>query len=110
MTLRDISTGPDWLIWVVFGVFLIISIVLITGHGANLIAGYNTATEEEKRKYNTKKLCRVVGIGMAVITAMILIMAIGETILPAAFATIFLVVTVVDCSLIIILANTICKK
>lgn len=110
MTLKDISTGPDWLIWVVFGILLIISVVLLSGHGANLIAGYNTATEEEKRKYNTKKLCRVVGIGMTVITVMILIMAIGETVLPAAFATVFAIVTLVDCVTVIVVANTICRR
>jgi hypothetical protein len=31
-----------------FIVFTIISIVLLTGHGANMIAGYNTAGKEEK--------------------------------------------------------------
>lgn len=110
MTLKDISTGPDWIVWVVFGIFLIISAVLISGHGENMIAGYNTAKEEEKRKYNTKKLCRVVGIGMAVITVIILVMAIGETVLPAGFATVSLVIIAVDCISIIVLANTICKK
>lgn len=110
MTLKDISTGPEWIIWVEFGIFLIIGIVLLSGHGANLIAGYNTATDEEKSRYNTKKLCRVVGAGIMLITVMILIMAIGEAVLPAAFATVFLVVTVIDCITIIVLANTICKK
>ena len=38
MTLKDISNGPDWLIWVVGILLAIISIVLISGHGANLIA------------------------------------------------------------------------
>lgn len=42
MTLEDISNGPDWVLWVAFGFLLIISIVLISGHGENLIAGYNT--------------------------------------------------------------------
>ena len=110
MTLKDISSGPEWLVWVVFCIFLIISIVLISGHGENMIAGYNDASEEVKSKYNTRKLCRVVGTGMAVIAAMILVMAIGETTLPASFAAIFLVVTVVDCICVIILANTICRK
>lgn len=110
MTLKDISTGPEWLVWVVFGIFLIISVILILGHGENLIAGYNTATDEEKKKYNTKKLCRVVGIGMAVITAMILVMAIGESVLPAFMAKIFLAATIIDCAVTIILANTTCKK
>jgi len=34
----------------VFVLFSIISIVLLTGHGANLIAGYNTAGREELTK------------------------------------------------------------
>lgn len=110
MTLKDISNGPDWVLWVVFGFLLIISIVLISGHGENLIAGYNTASKEEKSKYNTKKLCRVVGAGLLIITLMILAMGIWETVLPASFAAVFLAVTVTDCIVIIILANTICRR
>lgn len=110
MTLKDISNGPDWVLWIVSGVFLIISIVLISGHGENLIAGYNTASKEEKSRYNTKKLCRVVGAGLLIITLMILAMGIWETALPASFSTVFLLVTVTDCIVIIILANTICRR
>lgn len=110
MTLKDIRTGPDWLVWVIAAVFLIISIVLLSGHGENLIAGYNTATEEEKNRYETKKLCRVVGCGISLITVMILFMAVFESILPTFFATVFLVVTVIDCITVIILTNTLCKK
>ena len=110
MTLKDISSGPDWIVWIIGILFLIISLILISGHGASLIAGYNTAGRDEKNRYDTKKLCRVVGIGMAVITIMIFIMAIWETVLPAFFSTIFFVITVIDCIAIIILSNTICKK
>lgn len=110
MTLIDISNGPAWIIWIEGILFAIISIILISGHGANLIAGYNTASREEKNRYDTKKLCRGVGIGMSLITLMIFIMAIWETVLPAYFSTVFLVITVVDCTTIIVLSNTICKK
>lgn len=110
MTLKDISNGPDWIIWVVFVIFILMTIILLTGHGANLIAGYNTSSEEEKSKYDTKRLCRVTGIGMSVITIFILVMALGEEVLPAATAFVFGVVTVVDCVVMIILMNTICKK
>ena len=110
MTLKDISTGPGWILWVVFGIFALISVILLSGHGANMIAGYNTASEEEKNKYDTKKLCRVVGAGMTVIAAMIFVSAIGEEVLPAYFARIFLIVTVADCAAVIILANTVCRK
>ena len=89
MTLKDISTGPDWIIWIVGILFAIISIILISGHGANLIAGYNTASREEKNRYDTKKLCRVVGFGMAIITLMLFILAIWETVLPGFFRQYF---------------------
>ena len=110
MTLKDISSGPDWIVWIIGFLFFTMSLILISGHGANLIAGYNTAGREEKNRYDTKKLCRVVGIGMVVITIMIFIMAIWETVLPACFSTVFFVITVIDCIAIIILSNTICEK
>ncbi len=39
MTLKDTSNGPAWIIWIVGILFAIISIILISGRGANLIAG-----------------------------------------------------------------------
>ena len=84
--------------------------MLISGHGENLIAGYNTADKEEKSMYYTKKLCRVVGVGFLIITFMILAMVIWFSVLAAWFAAVFLVVVVIDCIAIIILSNTICRK
>ena len=37
-------------------VFIVLSAILLSGNGAMLIAGYNTAKEEEKAKYDEKKL------------------------------------------------------
>lgn len=48
MTLKDINSGPDWIIWVVGIILAIFSIILLTGRGANLIAGYNTASKEKR--------------------------------------------------------------
>ena len=56
MTLKDISNGPDWIMWVAFVILALMSIVLLTGRGAGLIAGYNTASKSEKSKYDEKKL------------------------------------------------------
>lgn len=110
MSLKDISNGPEWVMWLIFAVFLILSIVLLTGHGANLIAGYNTASEEERNKYDEKKLCRVTGAGMSVITVLIFVMAKWEDVLPASFAYVSLAVILLDVVGIIVLLNTICKK
>lgn len=110
MTLKDIHKGPDWVLLAVVVIFAVISIVLLTGHGANLIAGYNTASEEEKNKYDRKKLCRTVGGGMSMITILILVMAIWESVLPAYFSTVFLVVTLIDIGVMLVLMNTVCRK
>ncbi|MBR2259326.1 MAG: DUF3784 domain-containing protein [Blautia sp.] len=110
MTLKDVSNGPDWIIWIVFAAFAVISIILLSGHGANMIAGYNSAGKEEKNRFNEKKLCRVVGGGLSVITVLIFIMAIGESVLPASFSNVFIVVVVVDCAAIIVLSNTVCRR
>lgn len=110
MTLKDVSHGPDWVLWVVFATFVIISIILLSGRGANLIAGYNTAPEEEKRNYDAKKASRTVGVGMSVITVLILVGALFESVLPASSSYVFLGVVLADCVLMILLLNTVCRK
>ena len=57
MKLADLATGSDWIAWIVFVIFAALSITLLSGHGSWFISGYNTATKEEKEKYDEKKLC-----------------------------------------------------
>ena len=68
-----------------YSIFTVLSIILLSGHGSWFISGYNTASKEEKEKYDEKKLCRTMGIGMSVITILILIMGLFENFLPAFF-------------------------
>lgn len=110
MTLKDTMNGPPVLLWIIIGLFAILSIVLLTGHGANLIAGYNTAGKKEKQKYDEKKLCRVTGAGMAVITALLLVSVLFMETLPAWFGYLSGGIVLAVCAAIIILTNTICKK
>lgn len=110
MTLRDNVNGPEWVIWVVFAVFLILSVILLSGHGANLVAGYNTASKEEKAKYDSKKISRVVGIGMSIITILILAMGLFMDYLDVSFSYIFAVIVFADCITMTVLINTICRK
>lgn len=37
MTLKDISNGPDWIMWVVFAIMALISVLLLLGRGSWLI-------------------------------------------------------------------------
>ena len=110
MKLADLATGPDWIVWIIFGIFTVLSIVLLSGHGSWFISGYNTASKEEKEKYDEKKLCRTMGVGMSIIAVLILIMGLFENFLPAFFVYIALGIIVVDVVVIIILENTLCKK
>ena len=41
--------------------FIFLGILFSLGKGAGLIAGYNTASSEEKAQYDEKKLCRYMG-------------------------------------------------
>ena len=56
MKLVDLATGSDWIVWIVFVIFAVFSIILLSGHGSWFISGYNTASKEEKEKYDEKKL------------------------------------------------------
>lgn len=93
---------------VVFFILVFVSAVLLSGHGANLIAGYNTAIKEEK--YDEKKLGRVVGVGLLAIAFLLPFAVLTQAIFPAWVAYVFLGVVIVDCIVMIILANTICRK
>lgn len=44
--------------------FLIIGIVLVTGHAIGLVAGVNSMTESERREYDLKRVGRAVGLFM----------------------------------------------
>ena len=110
MKLVDLATGPDWIVWIVFVIFAVFSIILLSGHGNWFISGYNTASNEEKEKYDEKKLCRTMGIGMSVIAILLLIMGVFENILPAFFVYIALGIILADVVITIVLGNTICRR
>ena len=48
-----------------------------------LISGYNTASAEERQKYDVDKLCRYFGNFLFVLAAIMLIMAILSVVFPA---------------------------
>ena len=94
------------IIWGIAVFMGILTVVLLMGKGSFLIAGYNTSSKEEKQEYDEKKLCRVVGGGMGVITLML----IGWGFVGEKFpVSVFLIVTIVTVIIIQILSNTICR-
>ena len=110
MTLADAANGPTWPAYIVVVLFAILSTVLLSGRGSWLIAGYNTASKKEKEKYDQKKLCRVTGAGVAVITALLLVMVVFEHQIPLEFAYVVPVIICLVTAAIVVLGNTVCKK
>ena len=94
-------------LFIIAAPMLIMGIVILIGKGDNLIAGYNTASKEEKSQYNIKRLRGLIG-GLLIILAPMTIILLGmETITAAwSYAAFTFVMTIV----VVILANTWAKK
>ena len=95
------------LTYIIVAVVAILGIVILIGKGDNLIAGYNTASPEEKAKYNIKRLRLLIGgllIGIGLVYLMFHIKA--TPLLSAIFAVVILLLAFI----IIFLANTWAKK
>ena len=89
-------------------IFIVLAIILLIGKGDMLIAGYNTASEEERNKVDIKRLRIVMAILMvitAVFCAILPLIGNNKTSQLAA-AGIFIAITIVG----IIVANNWAKK
>ena len=53
---------------IIAAILVVIGVIILAGKGDMLIAGYNTASEEEKEKVNIKRLRLLIG-GLSVIIA-----------------------------------------
>ncbi len=90
--------------------FVILAIIIITGKGDWLIAGYNTASKEEKTKYDIVRLRFLVALTLVISAiACVLLSVINETIstdtiLGGVFTIVIFVI------IIVILANSWAKK
>lgn len=93
------------ILWVMTALFALLSGVLLSGRGGFLIAGYNTASKAEKEKYDEKKLCRITGGGMAVITILLFLMALFGDDMPYWLEAAVPAVILVDIAVMMILLN-----
>ena len=92
---------------VVAAVLVILGILILIGKGDNLIAGYNTASKQEREQYNIKRLRGLIGSLLVVLAPMTFLM-LGEETMTAVWS--FVGVTFVLCILVVVLANTWAKK
>lgn len=89
-------------------IFIVLAIIFLMGKGDKLIAGYNTASEEEKSKVNIKRLRLLMAIICVITAGYVSIQPIIENDRAAQMGVFFafLLVTMI----FIILANTWAKK
>ena len=81
------------------GLFFLLGVVFAAGKGTGLIAGYNTASAEEKANYDKKKLCKAMSRLMFALAGCWLVTASSEIFKKIALLWIglalFLIVSVV---------------
>ena len=92
---------------IIAAILAIMGIVILIGKGDMLIAGYNTASKEEREKYDIKRLRLVLGL-------LLLLLAVGFVVLignedMAAHVTFYVVATVLAI-VAVALANTWAKR
>ena len=98
------------ILWSLTAILGIWSLVLLSGHGAISIAGYNTMTEDEKKTIDEKKLCFVMGISMSVCALTMLYMAVLSPNITNTTAIIACSIITIDLVVSIYIANTKCNK
>ena len=87
-------------------ILLIMSIIIFVGKGDYLIAGYNTASKQEREEYDVKRLRGLVGSVLIILAPMTFLL--GEETMTATLS--YIVLTFVLCIIVVILANTWAKK
>lgn len=92
---------------IVAAIMAIMGVLILIGKGDNLIAGYNTASEEERAQYNIKRLRGLIG-GLLIVLVPMMLLLCGEVTMKdtLAFCALVFVLTIV----VLILANTWAKK
>ena len=84
-----------------------LGIWILIGKGDNLIAGYNTASKEEREQYDIKRLRGLIG-GLLLVLAPLAPLMLGKESMASTWS--FCGIVFVLCIVVVILANTWAKK
>ena len=85
----------------------VMGILILLGKGDNLIAGYNTASKEEREQIDIKRLRGLVG-GLLIVLAPMIALMLGKESMESSWS--FVGIVFVLCIVVVILANTWAKK
>lgn len=97
------------ILWIIIILFLILAIILWSGRGSFLIAGYNTAGKAMQARYDKKKLGRVVGGGLGAVAVLMAAMNSPLGLKWPILQQVFMIGTLVILAVTLVLANTIAK-
>lgn len=92
---------------IIAAIMAIMGIIVLIGKGDNLIAGYNTASKEEREQYHIKRLRGLIG-GLLVILAPMTVLMLREETFTATWS--FVGLTFILTIIVVVLANTWAKK
>ena len=95
------------LIIIVAVILVIMGVLILIGKGDNLIAGYNTASKEERERYDIKRLRGLIG-GLMIVLAPLLLLILGQETMASIWS--FCGISFVLCIVVLVLANTWAKK
>ena len=92
---------------IIAAIMAIMGIIVLIGKGDNLIAGYNTASKEEREQYHIKRLRGLIG-GLLVVLAPMTVLMLREETMTATWS--FVGLTFILTIIVVVLANTWAKK
>lgn len=88
---------------VIAALLLVLGIIILSGKGDNLIAGYNTSSKKDKEKYNVKRLRLVIGLMLILLAPTCFLLNYKDYISGLVS---FIIITVLLAFVAILLANT----
>lgn len=88
---------------IIASLLVVLGIIVLAGKGDMLIAGYNTASREEKEKVNIKRLRLLIGGLLVVMAPMCFILGVNNNVNSG---LIFTGIVVVLTIIVLVLANT----
>ena len=91
-------------------VIVVLSIIILAGKGDNLIAGYNTASKDEKQKINLKRLRLVIGAMLLVIALAVSLPDILGLESDSPIHIVVIVLILIITLAVLVISNTWCKK
>ena len=95
-----------WWEWLIPASFAVLGCVLLSGHGAGLIAGYNTMPPSERKKYNKRALCRFMGKMMFYVAGCAALIVISDRLPSKTLFVVSIVAIFVGVVFMIVYANT----